>query len=159
MVKAWIILTAAVVPSTIAFTPHSIVSDTHGSTKLLSSIDVSPTNPAAWFSGTEENKNTKVEKLKAQVLQLGATLDRGQAYNPTSGEYYSETMAIAKGKIQDLMERADPVVNIPKTLDDIKGEWCENGVFHVCRYIANISLLLLGMCYLIFSTLMKNTGN
>jgi len=123
MVKAWIILTAAVVPSTIAFTPHSIVSDTHGSTKLLSSIDVSPTNPAAWFSGTEENKNTKVEKLKAQVLQLGATLDRGQAYNPTSGEYYSETMAIAKGKIQDLMERADPVVNIPKTLDDIKGEW------------------------------------
>ena len=28
-----------------------------------------------------------VSALKSQVLQLAASLDRGQAYNPTSGEY------------------------------------------------------------------------
>jgi hypothetical protein len=36
-----------------------------------------------------------VGALKAQVLQLAASLDRGQAYNPTSGEYYRERFEVA----------------------------------------------------------------
>lgn len=72
------------------------------------------------------------EQLKAQILQLGAALDRGQAYNPTSGEYYNETMAIAKRKVLDLIALAENSNNnndassssyVPQTLDDIKGEW------------------------------------
>jgi hypothetical protein len=34
--------------------------------------------------------------LKSQILQLGAALDRGQAYNPTSGSYYADRMAVAR---------------------------------------------------------------
>ena len=32
-------------------------------------------------------------------------------------------MLAAKKKIQDLVSRADPDVNVPKTLRDIEGEW------------------------------------
>jgi len=35
-----------------------------------------------------------VSALKTQVLQLAASLDRGQAYNPTSGEYYRERFEV-----------------------------------------------------------------
>jgi hypothetical protein len=35
-----------------------------------------------------------VSALKSQVLQLAASLDRGQAYNPTSGEYYRERFEV-----------------------------------------------------------------
>ena len=36
------------------------------------------------------------DTLKTQILQLGASLDRGQAYNPTSGSYYADRMAVAR---------------------------------------------------------------
>jgi hypothetical protein len=49
--------------------------------------------PATWFA-TETSKATSsvlsLEKQKAALLQLGAAMDRGQAYNPTSGEYVSD---------------------------------------------------------------------
>lgn len=69
------------------------------------------------------NENFSKEQLKAQVLQLGAALDRGQSYNPTSGAQYSGTMEVARRKIEALIKCADPEVNIPKTLKDIEGEW------------------------------------
>ena len=34
--------------------------------------------------------STSEQQTKTQILQLGAALDRGQAYNPTSGDYYKE---------------------------------------------------------------------
>jgi hypothetical protein len=61
-----------------------------------------------------------LEQLKAQILQLGCTLDRGQAYNPTSGTYYKGTMDRAKAKIQQLVDRYP---NPPSTIQDIEGEW------------------------------------
>jgi hypothetical protein len=61
------------------------------------------------------------EKLKVQILQL--ELDRGQSYNPTSGEYYSASMDIARSKILSLIALADTTTNIPSTLSDIGGEW------------------------------------
>ena len=63
------------------------------------------------------------EKLKVQILQLGAALDRGQSYNPTSGEYYSASMDVARSKIVSLIALADTTTNIPTTLSDIGGEW------------------------------------
>ena len=58
--------------------------------------------------------------LKAQVLQLGAALDRGQMYNPTSGAQYSERMRTAVRKIEELVACAPP---LPTSLDAIDGEW------------------------------------
>jgi len=71
----------------------------------------------------KQDEKTDINRLKVQVLQLGAALDRGQAYNPTSGNYYSGTMAVARRKIEALVACADPEVNVPKTLADIEGEW------------------------------------
>jgi hypothetical protein len=42
------------------------------------------------------SEGTSVETLKTQILQLGASLDRGQAFNPTSGNYYADRMAVAR---------------------------------------------------------------
>lgn len=61
------------------------------------------------------------EQLKTQILQLGAALDRGQAYNPTSGEYYRETMQTAKAKVVELLDQNPD--NVPGSLEDIEGEW------------------------------------
>jgi hypothetical protein len=74
---------------------------------------------SSWFSTAETTTNTW--KGKAQLLQLGASLDRGQAYNPTSGEYYKERMDAAVSTIQSFLE-AHPD-NVPTTMQDIQGEW------------------------------------
>ena len=51
--------------------------------------------PASIFSSSADKVQT-VESLKSQILQLGASLDRGQAYNPTSGSYYADRMDVAR---------------------------------------------------------------
>jgi hypothetical protein len=78
---------------------------------------------SSWFSTTDTDRKIapSLEQVKAQVLQLGAALDRGQSYNPTSGSYYEETMKIARGKIQQLLEVAPE--KIPSTLEEMEGEW------------------------------------
>mmetsp|Transcript_9058 Transcript_9058/g.12541 ORF Transcript_9058/g.12541 Transcript_9058/m.12541 type:complete len:333 (-) Transcript_9058:143-1141(-) len=93
-------------------------------TGLFSSAAASSTSSAAWFS-TEEKEEASLssEQLKAQIIQLGAALDRGQSYNPTSGEYYAETMKIAKHKITSLIEQSDAELVVPKALEDVSGEW------------------------------------
>lgn len=93
-------------------------------TALSSSTDAEslaiPSSP--WFS-TTESVDDSIPKLKTQILQLGAALDRGQSYNPTSGEYYAQSMDTARSKIQSLISLADDEKNVPKSLDDIAGEW------------------------------------
>ena len=73
-------------------------------------------------TGTTLGKATQEEilQLKSDILQLGAALDRGQAYNPTSGSYYKEKMDYAKEKVSSLITKGD---SVPKSLDDIAGEW------------------------------------
>jgi len=58
--------------------------------------------------------------LKSQILQLGAALDRGNAYNPTSGEYYKDKMDVLKSKIESLVSLSK---SIPSDLEAIAGEW------------------------------------
>eukprot|EP00978_Attheya_sp_CCMP212_P018735 scaffold51784_cov54-Attheya_sp.AAC.1 len=64
----------------------------------------------------------KMERIKSQILQLGAALDRGQSYNPTSGEYYASTMEVAKSKIEDLIALSG-TSKVPTNLESIAGEW------------------------------------
>jgi hypothetical protein len=70
---------------------------------------------------TTFNGNT-IPSLKFQILQLGASLDRGQSYNPTSGDYYADRMLIAKQKIKDLI-LTKPQQNTPVNLQQLHGEW------------------------------------
>jgi hypothetical protein len=88
-------------------------------------LSAAATSTSSWFPGVQTTTDDAAEKaslemLKAQILQLGAALDRGQAYNPTSGEYYKETMDIAKSKILQLLEQYP---RTPSTLQEIEGEW------------------------------------
>ena len=99
-----------------------------------SSTDASREAASAWFPSNQQPSSSmsslsstsptcwSLEQIKAQVLQLGAALDRGQAYNPTSGSYYEETMKVAKTKIETLVDMADPQ-KLPQSLQDLQGEW------------------------------------
>ena len=64
--------------------------------------------------------NIGIEALKLQILQLGAALDRGQSYNPTSGSYYADKMAYAKEKLETLIRKS---ATLPDSLEAIDGEW------------------------------------
>lgn len=93
--------------------------------------DSSSSPTTSWFGNNKEGLSSvssgmaEQTVIKAQILQLGAALDRGQSYNPTSGPYYEETMKIAKMKIQTLIEMAtmNPTNQRPKTLQEMEGEW------------------------------------
>ena len=43
---------------------------------------VVPSSP--WFTNTADEEDNNIPKLKTQILQLGAALDRGQSYSPVS---------------------------------------------------------------------------
>ena len=60
------------------------------------------------------------ETVKSQILQLGAVLDRGQAYNPTTGEWNKERTEVARSKIQELISLSP---ELPSDLDQLDGEW------------------------------------
>ena len=93
------------------------------STKLNTTTDNTVVPSSPWFTNTADEEDNNIPKLKTQILQLGAALDRGQSYNPTSGDYYASSMDVARQKIQSLIALADAETNVPKTLDDISGEW------------------------------------
>ena len=60
-----------------------------------------------------------VEDLRWSLLRMAAALDRGQAYNPTSGDYYAERMAVARELLDELLQR--PSKNF--TMEHLDGEW------------------------------------
>ena len=95
------------------------------SSTVATTDDTVPSSP--WFTDNDDS----IPKLKTQILQLGAALDRGQSYNPTSGEYYSSSMDVARSKIQSLIAMAADD-NVPKSLDDIAGGECH---YHKYCYI------------------------
>merc|ERR1712146_186787 len=51
--------------------------------------------------------------------QLGAAMDRGQIFNPTSGLQYKDNMNMARKKINDLCNQSSKAF----TMDNIDGEW------------------------------------
>lgn len=60
-----------------------------------------------------DDATTDSEVLKRQILQLSAALDRGQSYNPTSGDQYAEPMARARAIIERLCAK-----------QKFKNDWC-----------------------------------
>jgi len=119
-----------------------------------STVTTDTSKPPSWFSTAVDNNSNddnddsstanspSVEQLKIQILQLGAALDRGQAYNPTSGSYYEKNMNVARNKIEQLLDKAivmDEVIQqqqdmdnsssssrsktVPNSLEEIEGEW------------------------------------
>ena len=76
------------------------------------------TSESSVFSVSSEND---VSSLKYQVLHMGAVLDRGQVYNPTSGEQYATSMQVAKSKIEKLVKTQESVSAY--TLEAMNGEW------------------------------------
>jgi len=66
-----------------------------------------------------ENVGVNTE-LKMRLLTAAASLDRGQSFNPTSSEAYTERMAIATSLIEDLVAAGPP---LPTSLDALDGEW------------------------------------
>ena len=120
--------------STVAFTPITTATKTSSSSILQSASSINTIDDTTWFpsaqTNTNDNNNNNVNttslsksQLKAQILQLGAALDRGQAYNPTSGAYYSGTMLLAKKKVQELIQQREDDVHVPTSLADMEGEW------------------------------------
>ena len=77
-------------------------------------------NSGSGSSGISTEAIVTLEQRKATLLQLGASLDRGQAYNPTSGEYYKDRMDVAVQKIDEFVAAT---AAIPTSLEDIAGEW------------------------------------
>lgn len=78
-------------------------------------------SPSARGMGVFDTIAASELQTKSQILQLGAALDRGQSYNPTSGAYYKETMDVARAKVDELLQMSPN--NIPTTLEDLSGEW------------------------------------
>lgn len=59
-------------------------------------------------------------KLKAAILHYGATLDRGQGFNPTSGEQYKDRMENAIGAVEALCKAGGAPDVTPEKL---QGRW------------------------------------
>jgi hypothetical protein len=82
---------------------------------------VAPLHATRATKTTDVSTSVALLQDKLELLQLGAALDRGQAYNPTSGEYYADRMQVATEKIQAFVQ-AHPN-RVPQSMQDILGEW------------------------------------
>ena len=60
-----------------------------------------------------------VSKLKAAIFHYGATLDRGQGFNPTTGEQYKDRMDRAVSAVEALCATGTPDV----TPEKLQGRW------------------------------------
>ena len=76
---------------------------------------------AATSSVFSQLKTRDRDTLKLQILQCGAALDRGQAYNPTSGTYYADRMEAARERVERLIQIGSPTR--PRSLASLDGEW------------------------------------
>ena len=117
--------TGVISPRRRAFSTYLSSSTASTITSSENDISASPwfETPTATTESEEEIRaNPSIDRLKIQILQLGAALDRGQSYNPTSGDYYNTTMIVARDKIQELLKIAEDK-NVPTSLKDIEGEW------------------------------------
>jgi len=81
----------------------------------LSVTDAVPAAPAVAAPPAES-----VLGLKVKLLSMAASLDRRQAHNPTSGEYYGERLDVARVLVDELVAQAPPV---PGSLSAMDGEW------------------------------------
>lgn len=114
-VAAWVWLESKSVTSMKSYGPSTfcLSSSSSSTDELIASVIKSA-------NSTIFNLSPDAAKLKREILQLGAALDRGQAYNPTSGSYYKEKMDYAKSKVLKLASYSTGPIN---TLAELSGEW------------------------------------
>ena len=113
-ISASILLFLAICQSASAWTPQTSVE--RANLRLNSAVEVEIPPITA-----NVPENPTKEQSKAILMHLGAVLDRGQAYNPNSGAYYSDRMQVARDQI-DAFLAANPE-NVPQSMHDIQGEW------------------------------------
>ena len=101
-----------------AWVPTTTITTSHVMKQKSRVLSAASSSSSSIFS---EAPTLSLDRLKSQILQLGAALDRGQAYNPTSGDYYKSTMGTAKEKILQLLQ--DYPDQHAKSLADMEGEW------------------------------------
>ena len=81
-----------------------------------------------------------VSKLKAAIFHFGATLDRGQGFNPTTGEQYKDRMDRAVSAVEALCATGTPDV----TPEKLKGRWelvfssVPHGIFRISPFFEAI---------------------
>jgi hypothetical protein len=73
---------------------------------------------SSWL--TYDQAPNSITAAKIAMLQIGAAMDRGQAYNPTSGAYYSGKMKAATDFIEKFINLHGKT---PTSLADVEGEW------------------------------------
>lgn len=102
-----------------------IVSQSPSSRTISLRTFSSSVSSAPWFSAetTSDDAVLTQEQGKAILLQLGAVLDRGQAYNPTSGAYYQDRMEFARNMIARFVKNHQATDKVPTSLNQIAGEW------------------------------------
>lgn len=61
-----------------------------------------------------------ISTLKSKLLRMAASLDRGQAYNPTSGALYADRTEVARDLINAIVGQSQ---TFPTNLSAIDGEW------------------------------------
>lgn len=69
---------------------------------------------------TPSSSSIDLDRLGMEILQLGASLDRGQGYNPTSGSQYKKNMNVAREKIEAMIASKG---SKPLTIENMDGEW------------------------------------
>ena len=90
---------------------------------------------------TAADTNTEV---KMRLLTLAAALDRGQSYNPTSSDAYSERMATMTATIEELVANTPA---LPTELSALDGEWeliftnVAHGIFRSSPFFLAIEVL------------------
>jgi len=77
-------------------------------------------SPLSMTSSVLSETKQDIQSLKFQILQMGAALDRGQSYNPTSGEFYAERMGKAREIVENIIAKSS---NVPESLEELDGEW------------------------------------
>lgn len=116
----------------------------HARSPLTRSLSVAATQiSAAPFVDAQGDPNIA---RKADILQLAASLDRGQAYNPTSGEYYRQKFELARSKVAELV--AAQRGQLPTDLAALDGEWelvfttVKHGIFRSSPFFLAIQVCL-----------------
>lgn len=93
---------------------------TAGTNAAVQRLATAVADAPATADSVEVEKKRSTAEVKWDLIRIAAAMDRGQAYNPTSGEYYKERIEVARGLINELVTLAEP---LPQDLSAIDGEW------------------------------------
>ena len=80
----FIAIVVAYISSVHSFQGFSSIKNARSTQLSIATTDNTVVPSSPWFTNTADEGDNNIPKLKTQILQLGAALDRGQSYNPVS---------------------------------------------------------------------------